>query len=352
MLAPMLHILPLTTIVRERVLPVSGKVNAHMDQNVNPTDVVAEANFAREHVLLDVARTFGVSAILADKMIKVQEGDRVMQGALVAESGGLISRSIKAPRPGRVMVAGSGQVLMEVGDARIELRAGLPGMVTKVLPGRGVVIRTTGALIQGIWGNGRIDNGSMVSLLEKPDEVLSAERLDVSLRGSVILGGQVRDLETLRAAAELPARGLIVSSLPSQLIVSAYQMRYPIIVLDGFGSMPMNSAAFKLLTTNDRRDVTVNAEHFDRYLGNRPEVIIPLPVSAGEPDEPKDFAIFAEGQMVRLRRAPNAGMIGTLSILRPGLSELPSGLRAPAADVKLENGEIVLVPLINMEVVG
>ena len=133
MLAPMLHILPLTTIVRERLLPVSGKVNAHMKQNVNPTDVVAEANFAREHVLLDVARTFGVSITMADKMIKVNEGDRLTQGALVAESGGLIPRSIQAPRPGRVMVAGSGQVLMEVGDARIELRAGLPGMVTKVI---------------------------------------------------------------------------------------------------------------------------------------------------------------------------------------------------------------------------
>jgi hypothetical protein len=351
MLAPVLHILPLTTIVRERVLPVAGKVNAHMNQRVNPTDVIAEASFAREHVLLDVARTFGVSLNAADKMIKVNQGDRLMQGALVAESSGLIPRSIRAPRAGRVMVAGSGQVLMEVGDTRIELRAGLPGVVTRVIAERGVVIRTAGALIQGVWGNGRIDNGLMVTLLEKPDEVLSAERLDVSLRGSVILGGHVRDLETLRAAAELPVRGLIISSLLSPLIVPAYQMRYPIIVLDGFGAMPMNSAAFKLLTTNNKREVTVNAEHFDRYAGTRPEVIIPLPIS-NEPDEPKDFAVFAEGQTVRLRRPPNAGMIGTLSSLRAGLSELPSGLRAPAADVRLENGEILLVPLINLEVVG
>jgi len=351
MLAPVLHVLPLTTIVRERVLPVAGKVNAHMNQRVNPTDVIAEASFAREHVLLDVARTFGVSTNAADRMIRVKENDRVMQGALVAESGGLIPRSIKAPRAGRVMVAGSGQVLMEVGDTRIELRAGLPGVVTQVLTGRGVIIRTVGALIQGVWGNGRIDNGLMVSLLEKPDEVLNEKRLDVSLRGSVILGGHVRDLETLRAAAELPVRGLIISSLLSPLIVPAYQMRYPIIVLDGFGAMPMNSAAFKLLTTNNKREVTVNAEHFDRYAGNRPEVIIPLPVS-NEPEEPKDFTAFAEGQTVRLRRPPNAGMIGTLSNLRAGLSELPSGLRAPAADIRLENGEILLVPLINLEVVG
>jgi hypothetical protein len=351
MLAPVLHVLPLATITRERTLPVAGKVNVHVNQRVNPTDVIAEASFAREHVLLDVARTFGVTPNAADRMIKVKEGDRLQQGTLVAESGGLIPRSIKAPRPGRVMIAGSGQVLMEVGDSRIELRAGLPGVVTRVLPEKGVIIRTAGALIQGVWGNGRIDNGLMVNLLEKPDDVLNPQRLDVSLRGSVILGGHVRDQETLRAAAELPVRGLILSSLLSPLIVPAYQMRYPIIVTDGFGTMPMNSAAFKLLTTNNKREATVNAEHFDRYSGNRPEVIIPLPVSS-EPPEPNSFETFAIGQTVRLRRPPSAGLIGTLSNLPAGLSTLPSGLRAPAAEVKLENGETLLVPLVNLEVVG
>ncbi len=351
MLAPVLHVLPLATIVRERTLPVAGKVLVHINQRVNPTDVIAEASFAREHVLLDVARTLGVSPAVADKLIKVKEGDRLSQGALVAEGRGLFARSIKAPRAGRVMIAGGGQVLMEVGDTRVELKAGLPGVVTQVLPERGVVIRTAGALIQGVWGNGRIDNGLMVSLLEKPDDVLNADRLDVSLRGSVILGGHVRDLETLKAAAELPARGLILSSLLSPLIVPAYQMRYPIIIMDGFGAMPMNSAAFRLLTTNNKREVTVNAEHFDRYSGNRPEVIIPLPVS-NEPPEPNSFETFTVGQTVRLRRPPSAGMIGTLSNLPAGLSTLPNGLRAPAAEVKLENGETVLVPLVNLEVVG
>lgn len=351
MLAPVLHVLPLATIVRERTLPVAGKVNVHINQRVNPTDVIAEATFAREHVLLDVARTFGVSPTAADRLIKVNQGDRLAQGALVAESAGLFPRTIKAPRAGRVMIVGSGQVLMEVGDTRVELRAGLPGVVTQVLPERGVVIRTAGALIQGVWGNGRIDNGLMVNLLEKPDDVLAAERLDVSLRGSVILGGHVRDAETLRAAAELPVRGLILSSLVSSLIVNAYQMRYPILVTEGFGAMPMNTAAFRLLTTNNKREVTVNAEHFDRYSGNRPEVIIPLPVSS-EPPEPSTFETFAVGQTVRLRRPPHAGMIGTLSNLPNGLSVLPSGLRSPAAEIRLENGEVVLVPLVNLEVVG
>jgi len=351
MLAPVLHVLPLTSIVRERVLPVAGKVNINTNQKVNPTDVVAEANFAREHVLIDVARTFGVSAKNADKMIKVQEGDRVTQGAVVAENGGFLSRSIKAPRAGRVMVAGGGQVLMEVGDARVEVRAGLPGVVMRVIPERGAVIRTVGALIQGTWGNGRVDNGLMTSLIEKEDDVLTPDRMDVSLRGSVILGGHVGDIETLRVAAEMTMRGLIISSLHYSLIQPALQLRFPILVLDGFGTMPMNSAAFKLLTSNNKREVTVNAEFPDRYSGGRPEAVIPLQ-GTSDPDEPDDYVLFAVGQNVRMRRSPHAGAIGSITNLPVGLSQLPSGLRAPAAEVKMENGDTVLVPLVNLEVVG
>jgi hypothetical protein len=351
MLAPVLHVLPLTTIVRERVLPMPGKVNMHVNQRVNPTDVVAETTFAREHVLLDVSRTFGISASEADKLIRVNEGDRLEKGALIAEQPGLFSNTIKAPRAGRVMVCGSGQVLMEVGDARIELRAGLPGMVTQIIPDKGVVIRTAGALVQGVWGNGRIDNGIMTSVLDKPDDILSAGRLDVSLRGSVILAGHVRDLDSLKAAAELPVRGLILSSISSTLIEAAYKLRFPILVTEGFGAIPMNSAAFKLLTTNNKREATVNADHFDRYTGTRPEVIIPLPIS-NEPEEPNQYEHFEPGRHVRMRRPPNTGMLGIITGLPPGLSLLPSGLRAPAAEVKLENGDVLLVPLVNLEVVG
>jgi len=202
-----------------------------------------------------------------------------------------------------------------------------------------------------VWGNGRIETGMLVNLMEKPDSVLEVGRLDVSLRGSVLLAGMVRDAETLRAAAELPVRGLILSSLQPSLIPFALQMRYPILAMDGIGKLPMNSAAYRLLTTNAQREATVNAEMFDRYSGARPEVIVPLPVSV-EPAQPNDMETFAPGQQVRLRAAPHFGMIASLVRLHTGSVTLPSGLRAHAADVRLENGEEILVPLANLEVVG
>jgi hypothetical protein len=53
---------------------------------------------------------------------------------------------------------------------------------------------------------------------------------------------------------------------------------------------------------------------------------------------------------VLVTRAPYAGQIGTLSNILLGLSVLPSGIKAQAAEIRLENGDNVVVPLTNLEV--
>ncbi|HLA88346.1 MAG TPA: hypothetical protein VJL10_10005 [Anaerolineales bacterium] len=351
MQAPVIHVNGLTSIVRERLLPVPGTVLARLNQKVSALDVVAQTSWAREHLLLDVTRILRVTSNVADRLITCNVGDRIAVGAVITAGKGLFSRRVRAPRDGRVVAVGGGKVLMEVGVTKVELRAGIPGTVVQVLPNHGVVIQTAGALIQGVWGNGRIASGTLVNLAEKPDGILTVGRLDVSLRGSIILAGIVNDVETLQAAAGLPVRGLILSSILPSLIQKAMEMRYPILVTDGFGSLPMNSAAYKLLITNARRDVTVNAEIHDRYSGARPEVIIPLPISE-IPLIPREVETFAPGLQVRMRLSPALGMIGSIVALKSGLTRLPSGLQAPAAEVKLENGETVIVPLVNLEFMG
>lgn len=351
MLAPVHHVLGLTTIVRERLLPISGNVVARMQQKVTATEVVAQTRWSREHAFLDVARMLGVSPAAADKLIKCQVDDKLTAGAEIAVGQGLFARTIHAPHDGRVVAVGGGQVLMEVGETKMELRAGIPGTVIQVIPNRGVVIQASGGLVQGVWGNGRVDAGQLVNLMENPDTVLTPDRADVSLRGSIILGGMLKTVEALQAIADLPARGLILSSIQPGLMSKAREMKFPVLVTDGIGSLPMNSAAYKLLSTNAKREITVNAEVYDRYTGARPEIIIPLPTSS-DPPMPNETETFAVGQQVKMRRPPAMGMIGSIVAIKPGLTVLPSGLRAQAAEVKLENNETVIVPLINMEVVG
>ncbi|MDP1779783.1 MAG: hypothetical protein Q8K73_05880, partial [Anaerolineales bacterium] len=196
MQAPVIHVNGLTSIVRERLLPVPGTVLARLNQKVSPLDVVAQTSWAREHLLLDVTRILRVTSNVADRLITCNVGDRIAVGAVITAGKGLFSRRVRAPRDGRVVAVGGGKVLMEVGVTKVELRAGIPGTVMQVLPNHGVVIQTAGALIQGVWGNGRIASGTLVNLAEKPDGILTVGRLDVSLRGSIILAGIVNDVET------------------------------------------------------------------------------------------------------------------------------------------------------------
>jgi hypothetical protein len=191
----------------------------------------------------------------------------------------------------------------------------------------------------------------MLPVITAPDESLTSSHIDVSLRGSILLAGYCADPSALQVAGEMPVRGLILGRISPALISLAVQMQYPIVVVDGFGRIPMDSTAYKLLSTNAKREVTLNAESFDRQSGARPEILIPLPVTQ-EPPLPRDVETFAPDQPVRLTRAPYAGAVGTLANLLPGLTTVPSGLRVASAEIRLDSGEQVVVPLANLEVLG
>lgn len=349
MLAPVTHVLPVTTIRRERLLPVVGRVVVRQGQKVTSSDVIAEANLAPEHFMLDIAQGLAMPAEQADRYIQRKPGERIAEGDVVAGPVGIARRVVRAPRSGKVILAGGGRVLIEVETPAYELQAGLPGEVISLIGDRGAVIEGSGGLVQGVWGNGHFDFGLMHVLASKPEDVITADQLDVSLRGSVILAGYCGEAEVLQAATELPVRGLVLSSMAASLVPIALRAQYPIMILEGFGLLPMNAPAYRLLSTSDRREVALNAVSYDPYQGSRPELIIPLPAS-GPPQQPTDMIEFAPDQRVRIVRAPYKSQVGTIVALRPGLESFPSGIAAPAADVLLEYGTNVVVPLVNLEV--
>ena len=351
MLAPVRHILPVTTIQRERLLPMPGRVVVRRGQKVNPGDAVAETHLAPEHIILDVARGLGLGSSGINEYIQCEAGEQVSEGDIIAGPVGMARRVVRAPHSGRVILIRGGKVLFEIDSPPFVLRAGLPGVVSSLIPDRGVIIEGTGALLQGVWGNGRVDYGLLHVLAKMPDDLLTPDHLDETMRGSVILAGFCGDAEVFKAAGELPLRGLILSSMASSLIPVAVIMEYPIIVMEGFGLLPMNSTAFKLLTSSDQREVALNAEAFDKFANTRPEIVIPLPTEDHAP-EPRESLVFSPDQQVLIVRAPYQSQIGTIIALRQGIKVLPSNVRAPAAEISLESGETVVLPLANLEVLA
>ena len=307
MLAPVTHVLPFTTIQRERSLPVPGRVLVRQGQRVDPSDAVAEATLTPEHLVLDIAKGLALPRDRADEQIQRKAGEQVSEGDVLAGPVGITRRVVRAPRAGRVLIAGNGQMLLQVESRPFQLRAGIPGIVVGLILERGVVIENKGALVQGVWGNGRIDYGSLHVLASRPDHALSPDQLDASLRGAVVFAGYCDQAEVLKTAAEAPLKGLILSSMASALIPVAARMPYPIVLIEGFGLLPMNSAAFNLLVSNDRREVALNAEPWDRFTNRRPEVFVPLAGESRPAEESPPTPLDKGGEEPRGRLGKRGG---------------------------------------------
>ena len=342
------HILPLATIRRERLLPVPGRVVARRGQQVNPSDVVAEANLSPEHLLLDVARGLGVPVKKADKYLKCKAGDEVGEGEMLAGPAGM-GRRVVAPKAGLVIVAGDGQILLQLESQPYELRAGYSGVVADLIADRGVVIEATGALIQGVWGNGRVNYGLLQPLGKGPDETVDAKLMDVSMRGSVILGGYCDDPQVFKTAEDLPVRGMILASMDSSLIPAAMKTSFPIVLVEGFGKLAMNPLAHKLFSSSERGEAALNADAWNSYANARPEIMLSAPAQTVA-NMPSDTSAYATGKQVRVAAPPYKARTGTITGVRDEPVILPSGIRSEAADVRLENGETILLPLANLEV--
>jgi hypothetical protein len=297
---------------------------------------------------LDLTRGLGISPERADTLLQCKVGDRVAKGDLLAGPVGLTRRVMRAPQPGKIVSVGHGTILLELAGQSKRLKAGLPGEIVDLISERGVVIRSAGALIQGVWGNGRIDQGELKVVLENPDHELTADILTDRLAGSILVSGYCKEQSVLTAAARLPLKGIILASLHPALAIQAATMDFPILLIEGFGQHPMNPIAREILTAYVGQLAAVNAEAEDIFTGTKPELIVPNLISQeGGKKAAADY--FAPGKKVRLIGLTQLGRVGEVVDLI-GDIKLPNRLTASAARVQLANGQLVDFPLANLEI--
>ena len=60
-------------------------------------------------------------------------------------------------------------------------------------------------------------------LLKSPDGRIARTDIDISLRGAVVAAGHCSDPDVLRYGAELPLRGLILTSMTAQIYPGCQQ---------------------------------------------------------------------------------------------------------------------------------
>jgi hypothetical protein len=343
----------LATLRRERLLPLAGEVVAETRQRVEAADVVARTFLADRHHLVDVARKLGVPDDKADSALVKQDGDPVKAGEPIAvrkTALGLGKRAARSPADGRLVVAAGGKALVAAISKAFELRAGIPGQVVTVMEGRGVVIETTGALLEGVWGNGREDFAPLRMAGNAPNGVLTAGMVEMEWRGALMVAGTLMDAAALRRLAEVRVRGLVVGGLGPSLLPAARTAEFPVLVVEGFGARGFSAPAWTLLQSNAGRESWLNAVVRDRFTGRRPELLVPLPSPSTPPPPPLEGQALATGKRVRVLRGPDAGRVGTATALSDHPVMTASGLRVMVARVILEGSSTgAEVPVANLE---
>ena len=339
----------LTTFTRARMLPVDGHVVARVGQKVSPETVLAEATVAPHIEVLDARPVFsGIPRERMRDMIERDVGEKVQKDDVIISTGGRINRVLRATAAGVIRSISTTQVLIQVRKKPFRLRAAYNGTITEVLPNRGVMMQMQGTLVQGVWGNGHHATGKLISATFDARAALEPDDLRGESVDAIVLAGRCRDAETLSRAQVMPVRALILGSMSSHLIPLAKKMPFPILVINGFSPSGMDSSSYRLLSSNKGRTVSVIAFPWDRDSGVRPELFIPL--ETGNLRSVQGLIEFREGQTVRVNTLPYMPQVGTIAQIHPRPVLLPNGLTARGADVALKNGQQILVPLNNLDV--
>lgn len=352
-LPPTSHITLLATVRRERLLPVSGNVMVRAGQRVEASDVIAQGQLPESHRLVDVARLLGTSRSGAAALMTKQEGEEVKKGEAIAKRKGLFGdKPVPSPVDGKLVLMEEGRALLAA-LTPVEVRAGLPGQVVSTVPERGAIIETTGALLEGIWGNGCDDLSVLRVLSDRPSGPLNASQLDLALRGAVVAAGYVDEDSLFRSLQDIGVRGLILGSATAAQLLMLQSLPFPVLITDAFGGQGFSEPAYNLLAGNSGREAWVNAHPANRFTGARPEVIIPLPTPSAPPPLPPEGEPLIPGKRVRVLRGPEAGRVGTVTSLSDRAVFLPNGIRTLVASISLDDTKAtqttVTAPFANLE---
>jgi len=346
---PETRVSSLTTIRRQRTLPLRGEVVVSVGQRVEPWDVVAQTAVPGGYRIVEIAQALKAQDGDIEPYLLKREGDDVKAGEPIAIRRGLFRRVVRCPVDGFLVAVGAGRALIEADTTVVELHAGVRGRVASVRRSWGATIETVGAIVQGVWGNGKEGHGVLKTLADSPQSMLTREKIEVGFQGAVVLAGQGMTSEALQLAEEMQVRGIIVGGLEVSLLPSAMTAPFPIIVTEGWGTIPMSPVIFDVLKSNDGREVSLSGQVQTGWEPVRPEVIVPRVASEAPSEDTVADLPLTEGVTVRLLRQPYAGATGTVVALPTVPRKLEAGVTFRGAEVELTTGERVFVPFANLE---
>ena len=332
-------------VYRTFTLPYSGTVLVRIGQEVAAGDPIAEVRMPARYQVFDVVNNFKINPRHIDRYIERLVGEPVKAGDIIAQKSGIIGRIFRASEDGMVVAIRDGKITLALGEKVVQVLVAFPGTVVEIISEQGAVIATQGALLQGIWGNGL----NVSAVLTRWGEEVEAEKAD-GFAGKILAVDHCASRAQLnRYLAEQPA-GMVFGSVLPQVLPELERADIPMMVLVGFGELPLDPISLQMLKQMQGQMVVLNANPPDPLEGTHPELILPGRAQFTEELFPAE-ELLKVGRRVRLLGKPYAGSVGTVIELPEQPEMFASGLVMEAVVVQREDEQVIRVPRANIVVI-
>jgi hypothetical protein len=368
---PGLKVKASTAIGAVRRLPVPGEVLVKKGETVGFDTVVARTSVPGGVEIVKLVYLLGIDPEEVARYLRKKAGDSVKKDEVIAEKKGFLGMFgavATSPTDGVIQQISqlTGQVTIAEPPVPLEIKAYVPGTIEKVLPNDGVVVRTNGALIQGIFGVGGETHGQIVLAVNSPDEMLTDDKIRDDHAGKIVVGGSLVKAEALRKAISLSVKGIVVGGIEDKdlsdflgyeigvAITGHENLGLTLIITEGFGRMRMSDRTFNLLRGSEGKEAAINGATQIRAGVIRPEIVVPqISPETGVPisEEFVPQKGMEPGMAVRIIREPDFGQIGKIVSLPVDLQIVETESPVRVLEVQLEDGRTVAVPRADVEII-
>ncbi|MGE0273880.1 MAG: hypothetical protein AB7G68_04955 [Nitrospiraceae bacterium] len=357
-----------TTIQRKRLLPLPGTMLVTVGQTVHAQTPVARAELPGKVLALNLANQLGVApGEIHDYLIK-KEGDRIQKDEIIAENKPFIKwfkTEITSPITGTIESISpiTGQILFREPPKVLDVPAYIDGIVAEVHAQQGVTIETSCSLVQGIFGIGGETHGEIILGVTGPDQTLMPDHVTPAMRGKVVIGGAFLSADTMARAKQIGVAALVIGGIHDKdlrtllgydlgvAITGTEQVGFTLLLTEGFGTIPMATKTFRLLSAHAGQRASVSGATQIRAGVIRPEIIIPQAASPAASASASQREGIRIGDPVRIIRDPLFGVIGEVSRLPSELQKIPTESEVRVLEVRFGDGRTAVIPRANIEVI-
>lgn len=371
---PGLKVSEYTEILKERRLPLKGEVLVKAGDRIQCDDVVARTELPGRVDLINMANKLGLDPKEVPECMLYRAGDKVEKGAKLAETKGFFGwfkSQFPCPATGTLesVSAVTGQVVIRHPPIPVEVTGYIDGVIHEVMEGEGVIVRTEGTFIQGIFGIGGETHGELAMAVNGPDEVLQVENITEKFAGKIIVGGSRVTAKALDHAVKMGVKGIIVGGFNDRdlkdflgfdlgvAITGNEEKGITMIVTEGFGNMRMAAKTYELLQKSIGQRVSINGATQIRAGVIRPEICIPKlqDDSQGKGIKVEKGGGMTAGSRVRIIRVPHFGDIAQVLSLPGAQTLIPTEAHVRIVEVEFltgeKKGQKMLIPRANVEII-